>query len=107
MDAAFPAQTDALRFKTAAAYNHRLVSSDSTRWTVIRRAAAGSAPDRAEFARRYGPVIRAYLGARWRQTPLFPEVDDAAQQVFVECFKENGVLGRVDAQRETGFRAYL
>jgi len=82
------------------------VSADSTRWTVIRRAAAGSAPDRAEFARRYGPVIRAYLGARWRETPLFPEVDDAAQQVFLDCFKEDGALGRADPDRG-GFRTFL
>jgi len=82
------------------------VSSDATRWTVIRRAAEGSREAREEFARRYAPVIRSYLRARWRMTPLFEDVDDAAQQVFLECFKEGGALGRVDPGRG-GFRAYL
>ena len=94
------------------------MTSDSTRWTVIRRAARGVPEDQAEFVRRYGSVIRAYLGARWRQTPLFDEVDDAAQQVFIDCFKENGALQRADpalvprlpvwdrAQRGARFRAH-
>lgn len=74
---------------------------------MIRRAAEGNPVDQAEFARRYSPIIRAYLGARWRQTPLFDHVDDAAQQVFVDCFKENGALDRADPDREAGFRGYL
>ena len=83
------------------------MSSDSTRWTVIRRAAEGVPQARSEFASRYGPVIRAYLGARWRGTTFFHDVDDAAQQVFLDCFKENGALGRVDPERGTGFRPFL
>ena len=83
------------------------MSSDYTRWTVIRRAAQGIPEDQAEFVGRYGPVIRAYLGARWRHTPLFDEVEDAAQHVFMDCFKENGALGGADPDRGPGFRAYL
>lgn len=83
------------------------MSSDSTRWTIIRRAAQGVPADRAEFAHRYGPVIRAYLQARWRHTPLFEEIDDAAQQVFLDCFKENGALGRADPARGSSFRGFL
>jgi RNA polymerase sigma factor (sigma-70 family) len=83
------------------------VSGDSTRWTVIQRAAEGSAADRDEFARRYAPVVRAYLGARWRGTPLAGEVEDGAQQVFLDCFKEDGALTRIDRGRGSGFRAYL
>jgi RNA polymerase sigma factor (sigma-70 family) len=79
----------------------------STRWTLIQRAAAGRDEDREAFARRYAPVIAAYLGARWRGTPLAAEVDDAAQQVFVECFKEGGALGRADPERPGGFGAFL
>lgn len=45
-------------------------SSDSTRWTLIRDAAEGVPAARDEFARRYESVIRAYLGARWRGSPL-------------------------------------
>ncbi|MCK6461756.1 MAG: sigma-70 family RNA polymerase sigma factor, partial [Planctomycetes bacterium] len=82
-------------------------SPDSTRWTIIRAAAAGSVPDRAEFARRYASVIRSYLGARWRNGPLLDEIDDAAQEVFVQCFRPAGALEGVDAERSGGFRAYL
>ena len=73
----------------------------------VRGAAGGKPAERAEFARLYRPAICAYLGARWRNTPLFHEVDDAAQQVFLECFKDDGVLARVDEDRDAGFRAYL
>jgi RNA polymerase sigma factor (sigma-70 family) len=83
------------------------MSSDDTRWTLIERAAAGSLDGRTEFARRYSPVIRAYLGFRWRGTPLFQDVEDAAQQVFIQCFKDGGALGRADPARPSGFRAYL
>lgn len=79
----------------------------TTHWTMIQRAAAGSTDAREAFARRYSPVIRAYLGSRWRTTPLLREIDDATQQVFVQCFKEGGALGRADPERETGFRAFL
>ena len=82
-------------------------SSHPTRWTIIRRAARGATAEQAEFVRIYGAVIRAYLGARWRGTSLFDQVDDASQQVFLDCFKENGALGRADPGREGGFRAFL
>jgi len=82
-------------------------SPDSTLWTIIRGAAAGSAPDRAEFARRYASVIRSYLGARWRGGPLLDEIDDATQEVFVQCFRPDGALDGVDPECRGGFRAYL
>jgi RNA polymerase sigma-70 factor (ECF subfamily) len=34
-------------------------------------------------------------------------VDDAVQDVFVECFKTGGVLERVEVDRPGGFRAFL
>jgi RNA polymerase sigma-70 factor (ECF subfamily) len=80
---------------------------DSTRWTVIRGAASGEAAAREEFALRYQPVIRAYLGARWRRTPLYDQIDDAVQEVFVDCFKDEGALARVDSRLPGGFRAFL
>lgn len=80
---------------------------DSTCWTVIQAAAAGSPGDREEFARRYGPVARAYLTARWHSSPSLGEIDDALQEVFVECFKQGGVLDRVEASRAGGFRAFF
>jgi len=78
-----------------------------TRWTLIRRAADGDADDRAAFAERYAPVVRATLAARWRGTPLAEDLDDAAQQVFVDCFRDGGVLQRADPARPGGFGAYL
>jgi len=79
----------------------------STYWTLIRRAARGSRQARDEFARRYERIIRSYLGARWRGTPLFSETQDAVQEVFVDFYKDNGALGRVEDGRPGGFRAYL
>ena len=77
--------------------------SEATCWTVIRGAAAGEGEQRAEFARRYEGVIRAYLGARWRGSGLTGELEDAVQDVFVDCFK--GALNRADPDRP--FQAFL
>jgi RNA polymerase sigma-70 factor (ECF subfamily) len=74
---------------------------------VVLGAAAGDAAQREAFARRYGPVVRAFLGARWRRGPLSGEIDDAAQEVFLDCFRAGGALARVDATHEGGFRAFL
>lgn len=79
----------------------------NTRWSVIRRAAQGSASDREEFVRRYSPVIRACLGARWRHSPLLSEIDDATQNVFLECFQRDGPLTRADSKLPGGFGAFL
>jgi RNA polymerase sigma-70 factor (ECF subfamily) len=81
--------------------------SDQTCWTVIRGAAAGERRDREEFVRRYASVIRAYLCARWRGSPLLRELDDTMQEVFLDCFREGGALTRVEARRDGGFRAFL
>jgi RNA polymerase sigma-70 factor (ECF subfamily) len=63
---------------------------ESTCWTVIRAAAAGSPQGREELAHRYLAVVRAYRAARWRGSPLRPDLDDAVQEVFVECFRQGG-----------------
>ena len=44
---------------------------------MIRGAAEGNAEDRDRFARRYLPVLRIYLRARWRGTPLAPLLEEA------------------------------
>jgi RNA polymerase sigma-70 factor (ECF subfamily) len=80
---------------------------ESTCWTVIRAAAAGSPADREELARRYLVVVRTYLAARWRGSPLRADLEDAVQEVFVECFREGGALEAVGAGRVPGFRAFL
>jgi RNA polymerase sigma-70 factor (ECF subfamily) len=81
--------------------------AESTCWTVIQAAAAGSGGARAEFACRYVPVVRAYLASRWRSSPCLGELDDAVQEVFVECFKQGGVLQRAERGRSGGFRPFL
>jgi DNA-directed RNA polymerase specialized sigma24 family protein len=80
---------------------------ESTCWTVIRAAAAGSPADREELARRYLGVVRAYLGARWRGSLLLHERGDAVQEVFLECFRRGGALEAVGAGRVPAFRAFL
>jgi hypothetical protein len=60
---------------------------ESTCWTVIHAPAAGSAADREELAHRYLGVVRAYLAARWRGSALWSNLDNALQEVFVECFR--------------------
>jgi DNA-directed RNA polymerase specialized sigma24 family protein len=53
----------------------------------------------------YLPVVKAYLAARWRGAEH--EADDAAQDVFVECFRAGGLLQKADPERDGGFRAFL
>jgi RNA polymerase sigma-70 factor (ECF subfamily) len=84
-----------------------MAQPETTCWTVIQGAAAGNRMDREQFAHRYAPVIAAYLSARWRGAPRRFEVDDAVQEVFVECFRRHGVLETADRDRPGGFRPFL
>ena len=74
---------------------------------MIAGAAQGDVDRRREFARTYLPVVRAYLGARWRGTRHMDALDDAVQDVFVDCFREEGALGRADPSRGARFRTFL
>lgn len=78
-----------------------------TCWSLVRDAAEGAAGALEAFALRYESPLRAYLGARWRGTRNVAHVDDAVQDVFLECIKEGGVLGKADPGRSGGFRAFL
>ena len=78
-----------------------------TCWKLIEVACSGAKEQEDEFARRYGVAIRNYLAARWRQLPLLSEIEDAAQEVLLECFRPGGLLDRVDPQRPGGFRPFL
>jgi RNA polymerase sigma-70 factor (ECF subfamily) len=78
-----------------------------TSWTMVFDAAAGGRAARATFVERYESLVRAYLGARWRGSPMVEELEDTVQAVFIECFKEGGVLQRVEPQRRGGFRAFF
>jgi RNA polymerase sigma-70 factor (ECF subfamily) len=84
-----------------------MAQSEPTCWTVIEAAAAGTSESREEFAQRYRPVVRAALASRWRNSGCLQELDDAVQDVFVECFKQGGILDRVERGRPGGFRAFL
>ncbi len=84
-----------------------MAEADATRWSLILGAAEGRPLDRETFSIRYAPVIAAYLAARWRLPRHHEAVQDAAQDVMVECFKDGGALSRVDPGRNGGFRAYL
>jgi RNA polymerase sigma-70 factor (ECF subfamily) len=77
--------------------------ADATCWSLIREAAGGDRIARERFARVYRPVVAAYLGARWHGKGA---VDDATQDVFVECFRAGGLLAKADPDRG-GFRAFL
>jgi RNA polymerase sigma-70 factor (ECF subfamily) len=74
---------------------------------MIQSAAAGNDADREEFVKRYSPVVRDYLAARWKSPSWRTLVDDGVQDVFVECFRSGGILSRADANRPGGFRPFL
>lgn len=79
----------------------------STCWTVIHAAAAGSRDDGEEFALRYRPVIAAFLATRWRRPSNDERVQDAVQEVFLECFKTGGVLEHMAGAPAESFRSFL
>jgi DNA-directed RNA polymerase specialized sigma24 family protein len=79
---------------------------ETTNWRLILDAAAGSVDARNAFALRYLPVVAAYLRVRWRSNQLIDSVDDAVQEVFVDLFRQQGVLTRADPDKG-GFRALL
>jgi len=52
-------------------------------------------------------VVRAYLGSRWRTHVAQERLEDAVQDVFLDCFRHGGALGRLDASRRVAFRTFL
>ena len=84
-----------------------MTADEPTCWTMIHAAGAGDAAARAEFARLYEPVARAYFSARWRGSSGRGSLDDAVQEVFVECFKFNGVLAKAQDRESGGFRGFF
>lgn len=83
------------------------MNAEQTCWTLVEEASAGQPGARELFARVYLPVVRAYLGARWKNGPRSAQLDDAVQETFVECFRANGALGRVERSPSEKFRTYL
>lgn len=80
---------------------------ESTSWSLVLGAAARRPADQARFAERYTPVIRAYLAARWRLPVQHEDVGDVAQEVLLQCFRQEGALDALDPARASGFRAFL
>ena len=79
----------------------------TTHWTLVRNAASGDRDAAGDFVRQYRPAVRAYLGARWRNSHLLEDLDDAMQEVFVECFRRGGALERLDQLEKRSFRSFL
>ncbi len=80
---------------------------NTTCWSVIRDAAEGQPNAREQFAKTYMVAVRSYLKARWTNSLMREYIDDAMQEVFVECFRENSPLKRVGEDITNSFRAYL
>lgn len=76
-------------------------------WNLVEGAAGGDLDARSAFTDRFLPVVRAYLGARWNRTPFEREVDDAVQEVFVDCLREQGALERADRAGGREFRPFF
>ena len=83
------------------------MSEDTTSWGLIRDAAGGDTLRRDAFVRRYEAAVRAWFLSRWRDGPLTSDVEDAVQEVFVDCFRDGGARGRAQPDRGGGFRAFL
>jgi len=81
--------------------------SDPTAWSIVLNAAEGLSEDRDAFALRYEDAVRRYLRDRWRSSRLCDEIDDAVQEVFVECFRRGGVLERIRDRRPESFRKFF
>lgn len=76
-----------------------------TSWTLIDAALKGDELARARFAQEYEPAVRAYFRARWRSGALSHEIDDAVQEVWLDCLRADGALQRADPGRP--FRPFL
>jgi RNA polymerase sigma factor (sigma-70 family) len=76
-------------------------------WALVHAAAAGDPQALDRFCRRFGNDLRHWLRLRWRGSPWRHQVDDAAQEVLLECFRPGGALARVDARRCRHFESYL
>jgi len=77
-----------------------------THWSLVARAADGDGSARSAFGRAYLPLVRSFFAGRWQRTALAAEVDDAVQEVFIDCFRDDGALGRADPGRGE-FRGFL
>ncbi len=82
------------------------IKSQDTCWSVLRAATGGDEAARSFFAHNYMGPVRQYLMHRWRGSNIRVDLDDAVQEVFVECIKPGGALERADPERGS-FRGLL
>ena len=80
---------------------------DSTAWAVIEAAAGGDDQAREAFAEQYAPGIRTLLGKRWSNAAHREHIDDAVQDVLVECFKHGGIIEKAEQRETNNFRVFL
>ena len=78
-----------------------------TCWTMVNKAADGDDEACGLFAHTYLAIVRAYLARRWRGSPAIQHLDDAVQDVFLDLFRADGALGRLDPERAACFRSFL
>ncbi len=83
------------------------MDESQTCWTLIHSAADGSHESLELFIRRYESIVRQTLAARWNRSWRLAHIDDAVQEVFLECIRPSGVLSKADSQYAGGFRALL
>ena len=83
------------------------LSENETCWTLIHAAADGSPSALSNFAERYQAVARKSLESRWSRSRRIDWIDDAVQEVIVECIRPGGALSKADSHFSGGFRAYL
>lgn len=83
------------------------MTSSATCWTLLADAAKSQEGARERFARRYLPVVEGYLHQRWRGRARPEDVEDATQQVLLECLRPDGVLDVAAEKAGSGFRAFL
>lgn len=84
-----------------------MADPETTDWLAIRAAASGDHNQRESFAHRYDAWVRGRLEQLVGGVFGRDDLDDAVQEVFVECFKRGGVLAAADPERIGGFRAFL
>jgi RNA polymerase sigma factor (sigma-70 family) len=74
---------------------------------MVTAAADGDTHARVQFTDIYLDVVRCYLGARWKDRAALRDLDDAVQDVFLECFRSGGALAGLSRNGTGAFRTFL
>ena len=82
-----------------------------TRWSMVQGAVVGDRGAKDRFVETYADTVHRFFVRRWRGTALFDELDDAVQEVFVDCLGDRGALKRFRRHDRDGvvrrFRSFL